>query len=119
MFVYEAAHQSEGLCIIVTMLTIILLSPGGLALHFFLSLFFALYASTVAGQTRPSYHITPQMKWMNDPQRPFRLGDEWHLYYLYNSDFNISNPGAGGTEWYRIMSTDMVQWTDQGLDPEV
>lgn len=52
---------------------------------------------------------------MNDPQRPFHLGDKWHLYYLYNSDFDISNPGSGGTEWYHITSTDMVHWTGQGV----
>lgn len=69
----------------------------------------------VAGQTRPSYHITPESKWLNDPQRPFFLGGEWHLYYLYNSDWDKSNPGAGGTEWYHVTSVDMVQWTRQGV----
>ncbi|KUL92247.1 hypothetical protein ZTR_02326 [Talaromyces verruculosus] len=95
--------------------TIITHSPSRLALHLFPLLLFALYVSTVAGQTRPSYHVTPDMKWMNDPQRPFHLADEWHLYYLYNSNYDTSNPGAGGTEWYHITSTDMVHWTGQGV----
>lgn len=87
-----------------------------LALHVFSLLAFTLNASTfAASQTKPSYHITPNMKWMNDPQRPFRLGNEWHLYYLYNSDFNMANPGSGGTEWYHITSSDMVHWTGQGV----
>ncbi|KAK2763743.1 hypothetical protein FQN54_009359 [Arachnomyces sp. PD_36] len=68
-----------------------------------------------AAQTRPSYHLTPETKWMNDPQRPFFLGDEYHLYYLWNSDWDSSDPGAGGTEWYHVTSTDMVQWAGQGV----
>ncbi|GAB1213292.1 hypothetical protein ATERTT37_002441 [Aspergillus terreus] len=27
----------------------------------------------------------------------------------------MPNPGAGGTEWYHVTSTDMVQWTRQGV----
>ncbi|KAK9428081.1 glycosyl hydrolase [Lipomyces doorenjongii] len=67
-------------------------------------------------EARPSYHVTPQSEWMNDPQRPFFLGGEWHLYYLYNADFNFSDPTAGGgTEWYHITSQDMVTWTEHGV----
>lgn len=89
-----------------------------LSIRPFLFLLFILYASSVTLATtnaRPSYHITPEKKWMNDPQRPFFLGDEWHLYYLYNSNFDSSNPGSGGTEWYHITSTDMVHWTRRGV----
>ncbi|WZH45785.1 glycosyl hydrolase [Fusarium acuminatum] len=89
-----------------------------LALRFFPLLSLALYASMIslaATQTRPSYHITPEKKWMNDPQRPFFLGDEWHLYYLYNSNWESSNPGSGGTEWYHITSPDMISWTRRGV----
>src|SRR4051812_48265135 len=69
-----------------------------------------------AGGTRPSYHITPLSKWMNDPQRPYFLGGEWHMYYLYNSNFNEANPrSGGGTEWYHITSTDLVHWTRRGV----
>jgi levanbiose-producing levanase len=92
--------------------------PEILALRFFSLLSFVLYASTIplaACQTRPIYHITPEKNWMNDPQRPFFLGDEWHLYYLYNSNWDKSNPGAGGTEWYHITSPDMVSWTRRGV----
>ena len=69
----------------------------------------------VVGQMRPTYHITPNTNWMNDPQRPFFHGGEWHLYYLYNADWNKANPGAGGTEWYHVTSTDMVHWDNQGV----
>lgn len=52
---------------------------------------------------------------MNDPQRPFFLGGEWHFYYLYNSNWDKSNPGAGGTEWFHVTSSDMVQWSERGV----
>jgi len=69
-----------------------------------------------AGDTRPSYHITPVSKWMNDPQRPYFFGEEWHMYYLYNSNFNVANPrSGGGTEWYHITSTDLVHWIRRGV----
>ncbi|RKL36063.1 hypothetical protein BFJ70_g7618 [Fusarium oxysporum] len=100
------------------MLGFLTLVPQTLAIRLFSLLLFTLYASAVplaATKTRPSYHITPEKKWMNDPQRPFFLGDEWHLYYLYNSNFDSSNPGSGGTEWYHITSTDMVHWTRRGV----
>jgi levanase len=86
--------------------------------HTFAWLSFSLLATLVsfaAGQTRPSYHLTPSTHWMNDPQRPFFLGGEWHFYYLYNSDWKKSDPGSGGTEWYHVTSSDMVQWTEQGV----
>ncbi|KAF5641858.1 Levanbiose-producing levanase [Fusarium tjaetaba] len=89
-----------------------------LAMPRFPFLLFILYASAdlaVPTNTRPSYHITPEKNWMSDPQRPFFLGDEWHLYYLYNSNFDSSSPGSGGTEWYHITSTDMVHWTRRGV----
>ncbi|RBR18985.1 hypothetical protein FVER53590_10082 [Fusarium verticillioides] len=82
---------------------------------FLLSIFYASAVLATPISTRPSYHITPEKNWMSDPQRPFFLGDEWHFYYLYNSNFDISNPGSGGTEWYHITSTDMVHWTRRGV----
>ncbi|KAK3489902.1 glycosyl hydrolase [Neurospora crassa] len=86
--------------------------------RFFLLLSFSLLvtiAPLVAGQTRPSYHLTPATKWMNDPQRPFFREGEWHLYYLWNSDWDKSDPGSGGTEWYHVTSSDLVQWTARGV----
>jgi levanbiose-producing levanase len=100
------------------MATFLIFTPKGFPFGSFLLLLFGLLAELIplaAGQMRPSYHITPKEKWMNDPQRPFFLGGEWHLYYLWNSDWDTSNPGAGGTEWYHVTSTDMVDWTDQGV----
>ncbi|WP_311379802.1 glycoside hydrolase family 32 protein [Arthrobacter sp. ISL-48] len=60
---------------------------------------------------RPSYHITPERNWMNDPQRPFLLDGLWHYYYLYNADY----PDGNGTEWYHLTSKDLVTWKDEGV----
>lgn len=60
---------------------------------------------------RPSYHITPERNWMNDPQRPFFLDGLWHYYYLYNSDY----PNGNGTEWYHLTSEDLQSWKDEGV----
>lgn len=64
-----------------------------------------------ASQYRPSYHITPEKNWMNDPQRPFFLNGLWHYYYLYNADY----PDGNGTAWYHLTSTDLQHWEDQGV----
>lgn len=60
---------------------------------------------------RPAVHLTPEQRWMNDPQRPFFLDGQWHYYYLYNADY----PEGNGTEWYHATSTDLVHWVDQGV----
>lgn len=60
---------------------------------------------------RPSYHITPERNWMNDPQRPFFLNGLWHYYYLYNSDY----PDGNGTEWYHLTSEDLLTWKEEGV----
>ena len=60
---------------------------------------------------RPAYHLTPPAHWMNDPQRPLLLDDQWHLYYLYNADF----PHGNGTEWALAVSADMVSWRSEGV----
>jgi levanase len=58
-----------------------------------------------------SIHITPSGEFMNDPQRPFRLGGLWHAYGLVNVD----HPGGNGSSWRHWTSTDMVAWHDEGI----
>ncbi|MGX1162480.1 levanbiose-producing levanase [Arthrobacter sp. SLBN-100] len=60
---------------------------------------------------RPAYHLTPDQRWMNDPQRPFFLDGLWHFYYLYNADY----PEGNGTEWFHATSTDLVHWKNEGV----
>ena len=64
-----------------------------------------------ASEFRPSYHITPQKNWMNDPQRPILIDGLWHYYYLYNAGY----PKENGTEWFHLTSTDLVHWKDEGV----
>ena len=66
-------------------------------------------ATTVSG--RPGYHIAaPGGGWINDPQRPVRMGDGWTMWALYNPTWP-----NGGTEWRRWTSPDLVNWTDRGV----
>jgi levanbiose-producing levanase len=60
---------------------------------------------------RPAYHLTPEQRWMNDPQRPFFLDGLWHYYYLYNADY----PEGNGTEWFHATSKDLVHWKNEGV----
>ncbi len=60
---------------------------------------------------RPTFHLTPEKHWINDPQRPVFVDGEWRLYYLYNADY----PEGNGTEWHLATSTDMVTWKNQGV----
>ncbi|WP_082485111.1 glycoside hydrolase family 32 protein [Microbacterium sp. Leaf151] len=60
---------------------------------------------------RPSFHLTPEQHWINDPQRPVFVDGEWRLYYLYNADY----PEGNGTEWHLATSTDMVTWKNRGV----
>lgn len=60
---------------------------------------------------RPAYHLTPDQRWMNDPQRPLFLDGVWHYYYLYNADY----PEGNGTEWFHATSTDLVHWKNEGV----
>lgn len=60
---------------------------------------------------RPRYHIAaPAGGWINDPQRPVKIGNTWTLWALYNPTYP-----TGGTEWRRWTSADLVTWQDQGI----
>jgi levanase len=70
-----------------------------------------LAAPSVDPGYRPAYHLSPEQRWMNDPQRPFLLDGLWHYYYLYNADY----PEGNGTEWFHATSTDLVHWENLGV----
>ena len=60
---------------------------------------------------RPRYHITaPAGGWINDPQRPLKIGNTWTLWALYNPTYP-----TGGTNWRRWTSKDLVTWEDRGI----
>ena len=70
-----------------------------------------LSATATSVRARPRYHVAaPDGGWINDPQRPLRIGDSWTMWALYNPTWP-----DGGTEWRRWTSIDLVTWTDRGV----
>ena len=71
----------------------------------------AVSGTPAAPNGRPRYHIAaPAGGWINDPQRPLKVGDSWVLWALYNPTYPV-----GGTNWRRWTSKDLVTWQDQGI----
>lgn len=70
-----------------------------------------LASTSELAKSRPRYHITaPAGGWINDPQRPLKIGDTWTLWALYNPTYP-----TGGTNWRRWTSKDLVTWQDRGI----
>jgi levanase len=64
-----------------------------------------------SGSRNPKFHVSPPFGFINDPQRPLWSNNVWNLWVLWNGDY----PTGNGTAWRRYISTDLINWTDQGV----
>lgn len=62
------------------------------------------------GPYAQSFHLTPPVGWLNDPNGLCQLGDTFHAYFQY-SPFN---PEGGVKMWGHSTSSDMVRWDYEG-----
>lgn len=56
---------------------------------------------------RPRFHISPPRGYLNDPNGPIELGDQFHLYYQSRSHPDLAVP----VEWGHATTADLVNWT--------
>ncbi len=68
--------------------------------------FVAQYVTDVKTIYRPSYHVTPPIGWMNDPNGFSFYKDEYHLFYQFHPYY----PKWGPMHWAHIRSKDLVSW---------
>ncbi len=55
---------------------------------------------------RPSYHVTPPVGWMNDPNGFSFRGGEAHLFFQYNP----YAPKWGPMHWGHVTTVDFISW---------
>ncbi len=56
---------------------------------------------------RPSYHLTPEIGWMNDPNGFCRFQGQYHLFWQYNP----FSPKWNTMYWGHAVSHDLVKWS--------
>ena len=58
---------------------------------------------------RPTFHFSPRINWMNDPNGLVCYNGKYHLFYQCNP----SGIEPGNTSWGHAISTDLVNWQEQ------
>eukprot|EP00775_Hariotina_reticulata_P013159 gene13159-13289_t len=56
---------------------------------------------------RPAFHCAPKTGWVNDPNAPILIKDNYHLFYQHVPD---SSEWQWGLVWGHMKSKDLVQW---------
>ena len=78
-----------------------------------LTIFFLFKISLVAqvGEElyRPTFHYTPRINWMNDPNGLVYFKGKYHLFYQYNP----SGTEPNNISWGHAISTDLVHWEEK------
>ena len=59
-----------------------------------------------ASMRRPRYHVTAPAGWLNDPNGPFQLRGEWHVFYQHHAGGAV----WGTPHWGHVRSRDLVRW---------
>ncbi|MFC5279194.1 GH32 C-terminal domain-containing protein [Halorubrum rubrum] len=68
------------------------------------------YRDALSGdRDRPSYHVTPPVNWLNDPNGMIHHDGTYHLFYQYNP----AGPFHGTVHWGHAVSEDLVRWEDR------
>ncbi|MBQ1490449.1 MAG: glycoside hydrolase family 32 protein [Blautia sp.] len=64
------------------------------------------YEGNVKEEERPSFHLTPRIGWMNDPNGFSRYQGKYHMFYQYYP----YQPFWGPMHWGHAVSEDLLHW---------